>query len=871
MFHHRASLLSFLLILAPITHAQPKDPLQGTFKDDQLSVTLTPADNGGYTGTLTKGKTGYPLAASARGKALTGSFTDGKNDFPFTATFETGELVLKSGTGTYRLARVANPLDDTRADLPPIPAPSPKDIEQALKAAKAYLYSIQKDGNWDLKQRASEAKPDAQGNFKLIDIQNSSQWGGITALATYALLAAGENPQDPRIAEAVNFLKSADIEGTYALGCRALVWNALPNSMRKETLELAKRDRDLLLKNQRKDERCHPLFRYLADNTGDTACDHSASQFAVLGLWAADQLGAEVSTNFWKETDAAWLNDQDQATGGWAYSNVFIRRQENTPSMTAAGVATLFITNDMLRGAAAADCRGNVPHKAIDAGVAWLVDHSEEIFDLRKSKFPFYTLYGVERIGLAGGYKYLGTIDWYKTGAAALLAHQNDDGSWGAPGGTGVADTCFAILFLARGRAPLVLSKLQYDLDQHGDKPRQANWNQRPRDAANLARWLGRSLEREINWQIVNLKVPAEDLHDAPILYLAGNQTLSFTAAEEEKLRQFALQGGLILGNADCTSGQFGTSFKKLGAKLFPPYEFRELPAGHLIYNENFPRTRWKNPPQVQGLSNGARELMILIPNGDAARFWQTNAFAGHESLYELLANLFLYCSERQDLRFKGDSWLALSNPEVRAARSLKVARLQHDYNWNPEPAGWPRLAAMLHNRDQLDLTIDTVKLGEGKIGGQSPPYKIAHLTTTGKFRLKDDERAELKSFISAGGNLLVDAAAGDGDAATTLEAELTSLFNQKPQPLPLDHALYKNLGQGADQITYRPYARKILGQLKGPRLRAITIDNRSAIFFSPEDLSVGLVGHPIDGVVGYTPQSAAAIVRAILLSLADR
>jgi hypothetical protein len=417
------------------------------------------------------------------------------------------------------------------------------------------------------------------------------------------------------------------------------------------------------------------------------------------------------------------------------------------------------------------------------------------------------------------------------------------------------------------------MSKLQYELDVHGDKPKLANWNQRPRDAANVTHWISRQLEREVRWQIVNLRGSARDLHDAPILYLAGNQALTLSALDLDALRDFARQGGLILANADCTNPVFATSFKKLGSKLFPPYEFRDLPPGHLIYEQNYSRTKWKNPPRVQGLSNGVRELMILLPAGDPARFWQTGAVAGHEPAYELLANLFLYATEHRDLRTKPESWLVTPQPNIAPPATLRVARLEYEGNWNPEPAGWPRLAAILHNQNLVELKIDAVKLGEKRLGEASKGgdaqagYRLAHLTATGKVKLRDVERAELKAFVESGGTLFVDAAGGDPQAAETLEAELATVMGGKPTPLPLDHRLYKNLGMPVMDVGYRLYAMKrSLGQIKGPRLREIVVKDRPAILFSPEDVSAGLVGEAMDGIFGYTPESAVAIARAVVL-----
>jgi hypothetical protein len=262
---------------------------------------------------------------------------------------------------------------------------------------------------------------------------------------------------------------------------------------------------------------------------------------------------------------------------------------------------------------------------------------------------------------------------------------------------------------------------------------------------------------------------------------------------------------------------------------------------------------------------------MILFPTADPARFWQTGAIAGHEPAYEFLANLFLYATERRELRTRAEPWIVTPHSNFTPPKSLRLARLQHEGNWNPEPAGWPRLAAILHNENQVELTIETIKLGDGKlIAAGQEGFPLAHLTATGKFKLTDAQRAEIKAYIASGGTLLVDAAGGDAEAATSLEAELTSLISNKLTPLALDDPLYKNLGAPAADIAYRPFAMKrTLGQIKGPRLRAAVINNRPAILFSPEDLSTGLVGQPIDGIFGYTPASAAAICRAVVLTAA--
>jgi hypothetical protein len=129
-------------------------------------------------------------------------------------------------------------------------------------------------------------------------------------------------PVDPRLAAAVNFLKQADVNGTYALGCRSLVW-ATVGRRDKDAKEMAKRDRDLILKNQRTDDRCKPFFRYLPDNLGDTGSDTAPAQFAVLGSGPPSRPAPRSPRLV--EGDRGRLAEAPGDAGGWAYSNTFSR------------------------------------------------------------------------------------------------------------------------------------------------------------------------------------------------------------------------------------------------------------------------------------------------------------------------------------------------------------------------------------------------------------------------------------------------------------------------------------------------------------------------------------------------------------------
>src|SRR6185437_6107628 len=315
---------------------------------------------------------------------------------------------------------------------------TPQTVDDAIRKAKDYIYSKQHSGgHWEKDETRI-----GEDHASYLRMQGDS-FGGYTALATYALLAAGENPNDPRIKAAVQFLKTADIVGMYAIAMRCQVWLLIPHQS-AEMRELIRKDAETLFAGIN-DGSLNPKNKGMWDYLGKgPRLDHSVSQYGVLGLWACQQTGAiDVGTDRWKTIEAAW-RAQQYPSGGWDYGPT----QGETISMTAAGVASLFIINDYIHAEEGLGCTGNPINPWIDKGLHWIDEHYDEI------GANGYAMYGIERIGAASGFCYFAKRDWYNDLGKRLLNAQNDDGSFivmNYAGGQDLDATCFALLFLARG------------------------------------------------------------------------------------------------------------------------------------------------------------------------------------------------------------------------------------------------------------------------------------------------------------------------------------------------------------------------------------------------------------------------------------
>jgi hypothetical protein len=191
----------------------------------------------------------------------------------------------------------------------------------------------------------------------------------------------------------------------------------------------------------------------------------------------------------------------------------------------------------------------------------------------------------------------------------------------------------------------------------------------------------------------------------------------------------------------------------------------------------------------------------------------------------------------------------------------VKVARLKHQANWDPEPLAYERLSRLMAR--ECGVGLEVFPCGIGNLPESNA--RVASLTGTEAFQPSSQEKEALREFVKGGGLLVVDACGGSKEFAESARKALLEVFGADSlKPLPATARLYtvKEIAE----FKYRNWAKVRLGDVKGPLLQGVSVGKKLGVIFSREDLTEGLMGTPLYRCDGYAPQTAYEIMRNVML-----
>ena len=428
-------------------------------------------------------------------------------------------------------------------------------VEVAIRDGVRYLKGLQHpNGTWS-------------------DVENEAKTG-TTSLITLALMTAGESLESPPIRKALEYLRGFgpnDLHSTYAISLQTMVFAAaeperdklrIANNVR--WLERAQIKPGDTVTRPRSSLNGSPLWTMplrwpgswtYSDSKRGRNGDNSNTQFALLGLYAAREVGVAVDPMVWELSRQYWEGCQKR-DGSWAYTP---DTSNSTASMTCAGISGLIMTRlgslrapgqestkkqspvkplksglgrlsvqgqEFLDGDTIRDCGKGGHDRNLQAGIDWLAKNFQVGQNFgHGQQWKFYYLYGLERTGRMAGVRFFGQNDWYRLGAEELVREQDKLGGFWA-GALNESDkvlaTTFAISFLAKGCVPVLVNKLSNGRDR--------DWDNDPVDVRNIVGVISRDWKTLLTWQVLDPGVATvSDLLQAPIAYFNGHHEPQFS------------------------------------------------------------------------------------------------------------------------------------------------------------------------------------------------------------------------------------------------------------------------------------------------------------------------------------------------------
>lgn len=748
------------------------------------------------------------------------------------------ELAKQQGVSTSPASpttrAVRNEAYATLAALNPV---TPKDIPESGVTDLQIESSIRKGLNYLLDQFTTH-------RLKNVESYGTDIFPGVDAISVYAVLTAGQAIKDERVRAGTTLvknmldgLKELPMDGGKDTYARSLRIAALGVLNRKEDRLALDNDARWMLESATQGS-----FTYTHPQPGEHRTngpwDNSNSQYGGLGLWAAAEAGCAVPNIFWKDMENHWTECQVKMSGGWGYTG------DNGPAtlaMTCAGTTMLMLARDEVTVEGSTANLTAPLSKPLARGLEWL-DEGDHILDVKTAGHSGYTLYGLERAGLASGYKFFGKHDWYRELSQWALETQDKDGSWNG-GDTQACETAFRLLFLSRGMQPIFMGKLRWD----------GNWSNRPRDVASLTRFAGKALERTLNWQVLGLQRNWTDWTDAPVLLITSDDAPTLSDSDVAKLRSYALAGGLIFTHAENGSAKFNAFASDLAKRMFPEYALTPLPETHGIYSAMIPM---QAPlPALMGVSNGSRLLMVHSST-DLTKMWgaKMSGERNRPVASEMGLNVVVWATGKRDLRRRTDS-AYVAERTAKPIGMIPVARLQYDGNWDPEPWGWVREARKFDQSSSIGLDVKPVEI----VALEPGTAPLAHLTGTAAHTFTDAEVKAVRDYVNGGGVLLIDACGGSTAFADSARDLVRRAFpGSTPAIVGAGHPL---MGHGQAWMSDIPEVLTRGDTSKSAGLTSINA-GKGMVLLTDLDLSTGLLGTTVSGVKGYEPMVAEKLVR---------
>jgi len=374
-------------------------------------------------------------------------------------------------------------------------------------------------------------------------------------------------------------------------------------------------------------------------------------------------------------------------------------------------------------------------------------------------------------------------------------------------------------------------------------------------DIERLMNYFNSRLGMHYRYQAMTLEGFSWDPAELPLLYLTGwTEMPDLTDALIAKLHGFLLDGGTLVIHAQCGRAEFVDSARRQIARILPNRPLApvdgDCPLFHAVEEIRQMRVRKDDepfktmPPYIEAVYLGCRPAIIFSPidlncGWDVANHPIQGGILYHQD-DALKLGLNIIASTLADMQYARAWGTQQTYPQQDDATrdQLIIAQITHSGDWDPTPHGLVNLLKHVQQGTTLNVQFkrDLVELDSVNVF----KHPVLYMTGLRDFALSDAQVQRLRGYLTSGGFLIADAAAGNAAFDAAFRREIKRVLpDSELKVLPADHPIYQ-MPNAIRAVQYTPLARAKLGQLGTAVLEGITLESQLAVVYSPLGLASG-------------------------------
>lgn len=410
------------------------------------------------------------------------------------------------------------------------------------------------------------------------------------------------------------------------------------------------------------------------------------------------------------------------------------------------------------------------------------------------------------------------------------------------------------------------------------------DWNSRPNDLNHLLKAMKKLADVDFQCEVRSFKDVNANPDRNPILYRSGHFHFSFDKDEKKKLREFLLNGGMVIFNAGLGSKPFYDSARQVMAEVLPESPVQRLSPDHPVFHSYYDLDRAAylpavrkagyqgDEPWLEGVTVNCRTVAIISRWGMDAG-WDPDAEDGDAQAYEpeaarkLGLNLVSYATAMRAWSKNATGAMQFVDaPEASAGGKMAITQVIYRGEWKTRHSGLSVLLQQFNKRTEIPVKFarNEVKLTDPKLFGAPVIYMTGHED----FTLDVDEIAALRRYLKNGGMVIAEACCGrEGFDRAFREAMGKVLPGTPLQQIAPDSLIFSIPNQIADlTVTPALAAQNENKPALPPKLFGIELDGHQAVIYSPYGMAGGWELSQSPYAIGYADDAALKLGENILM-----